>query len=171
MNALPLMIETLERMPRDVEALFRLVPPDYWHWTPESWDAIPGERFSPAGQACHLRDIEIEGYQVRIRRMREEHQPVLDSLDSYEIAKVKHYAESDPLSALAVFRQAREETVELLRSISPRQFARTGTFAEYGELTLGALVHYLCSHDQQHLACMQWLLGKIDSHSQNAMLK
>ncbi|ONO51272.1 damage-inducible protein DinB, partial [Burkholderia cenocepacia] len=25
------------------------------------------------------------------------------------------------------------------------------------------LVHYLCSHDQQHLAGMQWLLGKIDA--------
>jgi hypothetical protein len=24
-------------------------------------------------------------------------------------------------------------------------------------------VHYLCSHDQQHLAGLQWLLGKIDA--------
>jgi hypothetical protein len=23
-------------------------------------------------------------------------------------------------------------------------------------------VHYLCSHDQQHLSGLQWLLGKID---------
>jgi hypothetical protein len=24
-------------------------------------------------------------------------------------------------------------------------------------------VHYLCSHDQQHLAGLQWLLGKIEA--------
>jgi hypothetical protein len=28
---------------------------------------------------------------------------------------------------------------------------------------LRALVHYLCSHDQQHLAGLQWLLGKVDA--------
>ena len=36
-----------------------------------------------------------------------------------------------------------------------------GDFAEYGRLTLRALVHYLRSHDQQHLACLQWLGGKM----------
>ena len=36
-------------------------------------------------------------------------------------------------------------------------------FEGYGPLTLRALVHYLCSHDQQHLAGLQWLLGKIES--------
>jgi hypothetical protein len=25
------------------------------------------------------------------------------------------------------------------------------------------LMHYLCSHDQQHLAGLQWLLGKIEA--------
>jgi hypothetical protein len=24
-------------------------------------------------------------------------------------------------------------------------------------------VHYLCSHDQQHLAGLQWLLGRIEA--------
>jgi hypothetical protein len=24
-------------------------------------------------------------------------------------------------------------------------------------------VHYLCSHDQQHLSGLQWLLGKIEA--------
>lgn len=43
------------------------------------------------------------------------------------------------------------------------QLVRTGEFAEYGRLTLRALVHYLRSHDQQHLAGIQWLAGKIAS--------
>jgi hypothetical protein len=121
--------------------------------------------FAAAGQACHLRDIEVDGYHVRIRRMLDEEHPDLLSLDSYEIARAKGYLQADPHAALADFRRAREATIELVRTISPQQFERVGTFAEYGQLTLGGLIHYLCSHDQQHLACMQWLLGKIESDS------
>jgi hypothetical protein len=36
-------------------------------------------------------------------------------------------------------------------------------FEGYGRVTLRGLVHYLCSHDQQHLSGLQWLLGKIDA--------
>jgi hypothetical protein len=28
---------------------------------------------------------------------------------------------------------------------------------------LRSLIHYLCSHDQQHLAGLHWLLGKADA--------
>ena len=47
--------------------------------------------------------------------------------------------------------------------LTPEQLSRTGEFEGYGSLTVRGLVHYLCSHDQQHLAGMQWLLGKIDA--------
>jgi hypothetical protein len=40
---------------------------------------------------------------------------------------------------------------------------RTAVFEGYGPLSLRSLVHYLCSHDQQHLAGLQWLLGKIEA--------
>ena len=46
------------------------------------------------------------------------------------------------------------------RSIAA-QLERAAVFEGYGPVTLRALVHYLCSHDQQHLAGLQWLLGKI----------
>jgi hypothetical protein len=39
--------------------------------------------------------------------------------------------------------------------------ARRAEFEHYGPVTLRGLIHYLCSHDQQHLAGLQWLLGKI----------
>jgi hypothetical protein len=41
---------------------------------------------------------------------------------------------------------------------------RTAVFEDYGPVTMRSLVHYLCSHDQQHLAGLQWLLGKIEAH-------
>jgi hypothetical protein len=40
-----------------------------------------GERLSALEQACHLRDIEIDGYQVRLRRTCQETRPLLVSLD------------------------------------------------------------------------------------------
>ena len=55
---------------------------------------------------------------------------------------------------------AREETLALLRGLDEAALGREGFFAEYGPLTLRALVHYLRSHDQQHLAGIQWLAGK-----------
>jgi hypothetical protein len=161
MDALTPIINSLAQTPRQLEALFRQAPVDAWQWTPTSWDAIPGEMFTIAGQVCHLRDIETEGYQVRIGRMLEEHEPDLVSIDSYDLARDKDYAHADPEAALSAFHEARRRTLESLQSLDPSLLARRGTFAEYGQLNLQGLLHYLCSHDQQHLACMQWLLGKI----------
>lgn len=64
---------------------------------------------------------------------------------------------------LAAIREARRETLDLVSRLTPEQLSRTGEFEGYGSLTVRGLVHYLCSHDQQHLAGMQWLLGKIDA--------
>ena len=161
---LPLeLIASLRAMPDQVEALLRLVPEARLDWTPESWEAMPGERFSARGQVCHLRDIEVEGYHIRIRRMLEEDEPDLASLDSYALAEAKRYEANDADEALAAFRAAREITLEMLAKASSAQLDREGTFAEYGRLSLRGLVHLLCSHDAQHLACLHWLLAKMSA--------
>ena len=36
-------------------------------------------------------------------------------------------------------------------------------FEGYGQTTLKGLIHYLCSHDQRHLAGLQWLLGNMQT--------
>jgi hypothetical protein len=56
-----------------------------------------------------------------------------------------------------------EESSMAVPSVLLDELERTGDFAEYGRLTLRALVHYLRSHDYQHLAGMHWLVGKIAS--------
>jgi|SRR5450432_147012 len=153
-------LSSLAAMPDRLDAAFRLVPDRYRNWTPPSWDGIPGERFPALGQVCHVRDIEVQGYRVRIARMLSEENPALVSLDSYELAARRGYDSAIPDEALEAFRTAREVTLSLLRNLGPEQLDRRGTFAEYGPLTLRSLVHYLASHDLQHLACMEWLLGQ-----------
>ena len=89
--------------------------------------------------------------------------PALPSIDSEAIAQARHYGAQDANAALDSFEVARAETVALITGLSAEQFNRTADFEGYGALTLRSLMHYLCSHDQQHLAGLQWLLGKIEA--------
>ena len=159
----PELIASLRTMPDQVEALLQLIPEARLDWTPQSWEAVPGEMFSARDQICHLRDIEVEGYHLRIRRMLEEDEPDLASLDSYALAEARHYETDDAGEGLAAFRMAREATLEMLAQASSEQLGREGTFAEYGRLSLRGLVHLLCSHDTQHLACLHWLMAKMSA--------
>ncbi len=156
-------LNTLALFPLQLEAHYSAIPAAYRHWAPPSWDGIPSEHFTALEQLCHVRDIEIEGYQERIRRTLEEERPLLPSIDSEPLAISRRYGDADADAVLASFREARARTVDTIARLSDEQLSRTAEFEGYGALTLRALVHYLCSHDQQHLAGLQWLLGKIEA--------
>jgi hypothetical protein len=156
-------LNALSAFPDQLEAHYAAVPTEFINWAPPTWDGIPSERFTAIEQVCHVRDIEIDGYHVRIRRILLETHPTLESIDSEKLAQERRYAESSAPQALAAFRAARIETMNLISRINAEQFSRTGTFEGYGALSLRSLIHYLCSHDQQHLAGLQWLLGKIEA--------
>ena len=155
-------LEALAEFPRRLEAHFLAVPPELRRWMPPRWDGIPSERLSPVEQAWHVRDIEIDGYRERFLRTLHEAHPLLPDLDGEALARERQYAERDPLQALREFRAAREENVALLQSIHPDAFDRTAVF-EGIPVTLRTLVHTLCSHDLQHLAGLQWLLGRMSA--------
>jgi hypothetical protein len=157
-------LSSLKSFPDQLEQFFAVVPRNYLHWVPDTWDGIPSESFTAIEQICHVRDIEVDGYHVRFRRLLREEGPALHSIDGYSLAEQRQYAEADAREVFAAVRAARDQTVALVESLSDAQLRRTGTFEGYGQVTVKGLIHYLCSHDQQHLAGMQWLLGKIDSH-------
>jgi hypothetical protein len=156
-------IEELAGAPDEFARAFRKFPAELLRWRPDAWDAIPGEMFSAQEQACHLRDIETEGYHHRFDRLLREEGPELASIDGYALARERRYGEQDALEALAAFRCARAKTVELLAGLAERDWRRRGSFAEYGAVTTAGLTHVLRSHDQQHLACMHWLLAKAEA--------
>jgi hypothetical protein len=156
-------LTALEEFPRALEQHYAAFPREHVHWTPPSWDGIPSEHFTAIEQICHVRDIEIEGYQVRFRRTLAEEQPRLPSIDSETVAQQRNYAGADSARVLEEIRAARAETVALLRGLDAVRFERRADFEGYGSVTLRGLVHFLCSHDQQHLAGLQWLLGKLDA--------
>jgi len=153
----------LADFPDQLEAHYAAFAPEFTRWAPASWDGVPSEALTAVEQLCHVRDIEIDGYQVRIRRTLEEAHPTLASIDTDALVRERAYARDDPARALAAFRAARTQTLEMISGLSGAQLARTAFFEGYGPLTLRSLIHYLCSHDQQHLAGLQWLLGKVDA--------
>ena len=157
----PAILSALSSFPRQIEELFAVIPSSHIQWTPDSWEGIPSETLTALEQVCHVRDIEIDGYQVRLRRLLEETNPTLASIDTYALARQRRYADTDPTEAFRAFAAARAATVELVRGLSADQLSRRGMFDEYGPVTVRSLIHFLCSHDQQHLAGLQWLLGKI----------
>jgi hypothetical protein len=159
----PITLAALESFPAELEKHYAAFPAEFVNWAPPSWDGVPSEPFSAIEQICHVRDIEIEGYHVRFSRTLNEDQPLLPSIDSEAVARERSYDKADAARVFAEFRAARAVTVSLLRCLDESKLDRGATFEGYGPVSLRGLVHYLCSHDQQHLAGLQWLLGKLDS--------
>jgi uncharacterized glyoxalase superfamily protein PhnB len=156
----PITLAALAAFPKRLEAFYSLVPDRHKNWCPASWDGVPSEPFTPIEQVCHVKDIEIDGYHVRLRRTLDESNPLLASLDGEVLARERSYSTADTRLIFAQFREARSKTIELVAKLTPLQLRRAAEF-EGHRVTLRGLVHNLCSHDQQHLAGMQWLLGRM----------
>jgi DinB superfamily len=154
------LLETLATMPDLLEATLQDFPPPLWNWAPPDWAAAPAEQFSALATVCHLRDIERDGYHLRLNRVAREEQPDLASIDGFALQRERNYAGDSLPLALAAFREARAETVRLVRGWGPEVKQRQATFAEYGTLTASGLLHLLASHDLQHLSGLRWLLAR-----------
>ncbi len=154
-------LNALATFPDQLDALFATFPEHKKHWRPDNWDGIPSESLTALEQLCHVRDIEIDGYHVRIDRTLNESHPLLISLDTYRLRNERHYERTAAADAITAFREARLQTLAKISSLSEKQWDRSANFEGYGKVTLRGIVHYLASHDQQHLAGMQWLLAKL----------
>jgi len=139
------------------------VPSAALDFIPSSWEGVPSEALTIRQQICHLRDIEIDGYAVRFSRVLREDCPALPGVDTYALIESRDYDRADMRETIGAFAEARAANLRLLEAAKPDELSRAGIFEEYGRVTLEGLAHYLCSHDQQHLAGIQWLLGRFAS--------
>ena len=159
MDLLPHDLNSLRSFPAALRDLLSGIPTDALDWRPASWDGIPSEMLTIRQQICHMRDIEADGYTQRFQRLLTENDPLLESIDGYALVESRQYDRTEIASALDAFEAAREKTMQLLDRIEGDWLKRRGTFEGYGPVTVRGLIHFLCSHDQQHLAGIQWLLG------------
>jgi hypothetical protein len=151
--------DALASFPERLERLFASIPGSLQRWAPPSWEGIPSERLTAVEQVCHVRDVEVQGYRVRFQRTLVETAPVLPDLPGEIMARELQYATQDPLAALREFAVARAATVETIRGLSDVELRRIAIF-EGRRTTLAGLVHFLGSHDYQHLSGLEWLLAK-----------
>jgi len=111
----------LEAFPDQLSSLYESFPLESRHFAPASWEGVPSEPLSAIEQICHVLDIEVEGYQVRIQRTLDEWNPALPSLDTEAMARDRLYHQREAAAVLHDFRCARSETLGLLRTLTIEQ--------------------------------------------------
>jgi hypothetical protein len=102
---------------------------------------------------CHLRDIE-EVYFIRCHTILLNDEPKIyadPSSAADRFAEDRQYQRADAAQALATFRRRREESLALLRSLTPEQIQRGCLHPTRGRVTIDAIVMMLAWHDDNHL--------------------
>jgi len=99
--------------------------------------------------ACHLRDLEREGYGVRLRRMLEESAPSLAGFEGDMVARQRNYMVQDPRDAAAEFAVARAAFVARAEALTDAEMARTASFGGR-TIAMGDLFTMMVEHDEEH---------------------
>lgn len=116
-----------------------------------------GGGFSLTEQICHLRDLEQQGYLVRIQRVLQEDRPDLAKFDGEKVAKESDYLSQDTAAALESFEQARNASITLLAQLTEDQLLRRGRFGTFGMITMKQLIEMMLEHDRSHKAELESL--------------
>lgn len=138
------LLDFLAQTPGRVAALAGALPADALPQRPAP------ESFSALEQACHLRDIERDGYGIRIRRILDEDEPVLPGINGARLAAERDYLSQDLAAALAEFAAARAESLLLLRQATPAQRLRGGRFGDE-VVPLHGIAGMMRQHDSEHV--------------------
>jgi hypothetical protein len=138
------LVARLAGMPRFLEACSERLPRPEWTRQP-----APG-LFSLVEHCCHLRDLEEEGYTLRLRRMLREDAPALADFDGGAVAAGRAYPAQDLQAALRAFSAARSSNLAFLAGLDARSLVRTGRFGEHGTISVVRLAELMAEHDAGH---------------------
>jgi FMN phosphatase YigB (HAD superfamily) len=120
------------------------------------WSCCPQEEgWGPVEIACHLRDVEREITQPRLRKILAEENPYLIPVESDSWSEERRYRAQDGPQALRDFTAARKATIALLRDLRPADWSRTARHALFGPTTLAEQVRFSARHDLLHIEQIQ----------------
>ena len=105
---------------------------------------------SPVEQCWHLADLEREGFLVRIRRLLSESDPALADFDGAKVAEERRYRTLSLAEGLRAFREARAETLALLRTVRGEAWQRPGRQQGVGPVALCDMPALIAEHDASH---------------------
>ena len=136
-------LRALETMPAFLDGVLNAADSDALVFSPRAgW-------FCLVEHACHLRDVEREGYLVRVRRMLAEERPVLAGFEGDVVAQARDYRAQDARAAARDFASARRELIASLREVTLADLRRDAVFAGK-TITLTDLVDMIVEHDAEH---------------------
>jgi len=114
------------------------------------------DAFSLRENLLHLRDIDVEGYEVRIIGLLSERLPQFPDIDGAALARERNYNAQPVAPALEDFAASRARSIARLRAIEPADLERIGVIGEH-PVTLERLLEQWTRHDSEHLAEMTHL--------------
>jgi hypothetical protein len=117
--------------------------------TPEELDRRPpGSDWSARQVAHHLADSETTAY-VRLRRLIAEDNPFIPDYDEEEFARRLHY--DRPIEpSLEVLRSVRAASLQLLESLTPEEWQRSGTHSDSGPYSVDDWLRIYADHSHDH---------------------
>lgn len=118
----------------------------------------PDGGFSLVEHACHLRDLEREGYLLRVERLLAEEDPALEDFEGDRIAAERDYRAQDAAVAAGEFAAARARLMRIVGGVAPADLGRAGRFAGK-RVTLAEMVVRAAGHDEEHRADIGRLLA------------
>ena len=118
--------------------------------TDEELDRTPAEADSWTARqvAHHLADSEAMAY-IRLRRLIAEDDPLIVGYDEPEWARRLHYDRPIALS-VAVLAAVRAASLQLLESLAPAEWNRTGTHSESGPYSVHQWLEIYANHAHEH---------------------
>ncbi len=156
----PEAVKRLGQMPGFLHDVAGRVPGDRQRWKPGP------EEFSLLEHVCHLRDLEREGYRVRIERILGEDRPLLPDFDGAKVARERDYLGESLPEALGGFGAARAHNLEVVSNLTAAQLGRSGLLDPGGEVTIEGLLARMCAHDEEHREQVAELLKSLSSMRQ-----
>ncbi len=98
--------------------------------------------------AHHMADSEARAF-IRLRRLIAEDNPTILGYDEPEYARRLHY-DRPIASSLAVVEAVRAASLELLESLTPEEWSRTGTHSESGPYSVEGWLAIYADHPRDH---------------------
>ena len=109
---------------------------------------------------CHMRDVEREVDQPRIRQILGENEPFIPGQMPDDWAKERDYIQQDAAAVLREFTSARLGTMEILDGLTPAQWSRKARHAIFGPTSLQEMVSFNAEHDRLHIQQLNALVSR-----------
>ena len=149
-------IARLSTTPQQVEDAIRGLNEEQLSWKPT-------EFFSIRENVLHLRDIEVLGYEKRLRLMLTEDYPVLADIDGGKLAIERNYSLLPVGPALNDLKRSRAASMQRLKGTSPHDLSRRAEMQGAGPIDVRRLLELWMEHDGGHLADLMELRRSIES--------